>query len=187
MDISYNQALLVTCFGLLVNVICVLVLQDTHQHTHKKHHHHETTEDLNLKSAYLHVLADAITSVLAVIALLGAKYYEWIFLDPLMGIVGAILIFRWTILLIKESAAILTGRETNENLNQHIHNMIETDGDTKIADIHVWRIAQDNYACIPCLVANEPVSVLEYKARLSALHELEHVTIEVNQYSESEV
>lgn len=188
-DISYNQALLVTCFGLIVNVICVLVLQDNnhHHHTHEEHHHHETTQDLNLKSAYLHVLADALTSVLAIVALLGAKYFEWIFLDPLMGIVGAILIFRWTILLIRESATILTGRETNEELIQHIHHMIEADGNTKIADIHVWRIAQDSYACILCLVASEPVSVLEYKTKLSSLHELEHVTIEVNQYSESEV
>jgi len=191
-DISYNQALLVTCFGLIVNVICVLVLQDNHHHTHNEHHHHEKhhqekTEDLNLKSAYLHVLADALTSVLAIIALLGAKYFEWIFLDPLMGIVGAILIFRWTILLIRESASILTGRETNEELIHHIHHMIETDGDTMITDIHVWRIAQDNYACILCLVASEPVSVLEYKTKLNSLHELKHVTIEVNQYSDSAV
>ena len=193
-DISYNQALLVTCFGLIVNVICVLVLQDKHHHTHEHHHHHthekhhhHETQDLNLKSAYLHVLADALTSVLAIIALLGAKYYEWIFLDPLMGIVGAILIFRWTILLIKESAAILTGRETNEKLIHNIHHMIEADGDTKITDIHVWRITQDNYACILCLVANKPVSVPVYKAKLSALHELKHVTIEVNQYSDSAV
>lgn len=196
-DIGYNQALLVTCFGLIVNVICVFVLQDNdhHHHTHDKHHHnshdehhhHEATQDLNLKSAYLHVLADALTSVLAIIALLGAKYYDWIFLDPLMGIVGALLIFRWTILLIRESASILTGREMNEELIQHIHNIIEVDGDTKITDIHVWRVAQDTYVCILCLVASEPVSVLEYKTKLSSLHELEHVTIEVNQYSESEV
>ncbi|MBI9010901.1 MAG: cation transporter [Clostridiales bacterium] len=85
-DISYNQALVVTCFGLIVNVICVLVLKDNHHHTHEKHHHHKTKQDLNLKSAYLHVLADALTSVLAIIALLGAKYFEWIFLDPLWAL-----------------------------------------------------------------------------------------------------
>jgi len=188
-DISYNQALLVTCFGLIVNVICVLVLQDNHHHhhTHDENHHHKKTQDLNLKSAYLHVLADALTSVLAIIALLGAKYYEWIFLDPLMGIVGAVLIFRWTILLIRESASILTGRETNEELIHQIRHMIEADGDTMISDIHVWRIAQDNYACILCLVASESVSVLDYKAKLSSLHELKHVTIEVNQYRDSVV
>ncbi|MBI9010902.1 MAG: hypothetical protein JEZ08_01630 [Clostridiales bacterium] len=104
-----------------------------------------------------------------------------------MGIIGAILIFRWTILLIKESASILIGRESNEELVEHIHHMIEVDGDTKITDSHVWRITQDKYACILCLVASEPVSVLEYKTRLSSLHELEHITIEVNQYSESDV
>lgn len=194
-DISYNQALLVTCFGLIVNVICVLVLQDhDHHHTHDHHthehdhtHHHSTKQDLNLKSAYLHVLADALTSVLAIIALLGAKYYEWIFLDPLMGIVGAVLIFRWTILLIRESASILTGRESNEKLVQQIYKLIETDGDTQITDIHIWRIAQDNYACIICLVASKPISVSAYKSKLNSIHELDHVTIEVNQYSESEV
>lgn len=195
--IGYNQALIVAVIGLVVNVICALVLQSggTHDHgdddhddgEHHEHHHHGAhghhhQHDLNLRSAYMHVLADALTSMLAIIALLGAKFYRWNFLDPLMGIVGAVLIFRWTFQLVRETSAVLLDREMDEHMVDRIVHRLEADGDTLVSDIHIWRVSQEKYACLISLVASEPVSVDAYKLRLDEFYELGHLTIEVNSY-----
>jgi len=162
---------------------------DNHtQHNHKSipnnHHSNNKTSDLNLKSAYLHVIADALTSVLAIIALLGTKYYDWNFLDPAMGIVGAVLIFRWTYLLIRETASILLDHEMDEALIQQVTNKIETDDNTKVTDIHFWRVAQYKYACVLSIVTQSPNSAIEFKSKLKSIHELTHLTIEVNHLNE---
>jgi cation diffusion facilitator family transporter len=190
--ISYDWALIVAVIGLVVNITCAVILnggkEQRHEHSHNKDHSHsrdyqrkkENNRDLNLRSAYIHVLMDALTSVLAIIALLGAKLYSWNFLDPLMGILGAILIFRWTYMLIRETSVILIGREMDERLVGLIVESLESDGDTSVSDIHIWRVAQNKHACVISLVATNPLAVEDYKQRLNDFNEIDHLTIEVN-------
>ncbi|MFA4916334.1 MAG: CDF family Co(II)/Ni(II) efflux transporter DmeF [Syntrophales bacterium] len=192
LNIHYNQALFVAVLGLLVNLVCAVILNSSgHSHEHEHHHkeegddehsqHKHIPEDLNLKSAYLHVVADALTSVLAIAALLGAKYFELNWLDPFMGIVGAGLIIRWSFLLLKDTGGILLEREMDDSIVNEIKNEIESDGDSKISDLHIWKVAQDKYACIVSLVTARNYSIEEYKARLNKIHKLAHVTVEINE------
>ncbi|MDP3981086.1 MAG: cation diffusion facilitator family transporter [Chlamydiota bacterium] len=171
--IHYNQALFVAVIGLAVNVICALILNagsDVHAHN-----------DLNLKSAYIHVITDAMTSIFAIIALIGAKYYSLNFLDPMMGIVGALLITRWASLLLKDSAQILLDYKSVSPLTIEIRELIESDGDTRISDLHVWKVADHKYACIISLVTGKGYLIEDYKERLKNIRELAHITIEKNE------
>ena len=193
--IHYNQALLVAVLGLVVNVVCAGILNTGghshhhshdhfHEHEHDSHHHEEhgytnRHQDLNQKSAYLHVLADALTSVLAIIALTGAKYLNFAWLDPVMGSVGAALILHWAYRLISDTAKILLQKEMDSALTGEIRQVMEADGDTKISDLHIWQIAQNRYACIVSVVTGKSFSVEDYKARLKSVHELAHVTVEI--------
>jgi cation diffusion facilitator family transporter len=179
LNIHYDQALLVAVLGLLVNLACAIIL-NMGGHSHEHAHHKHEQEDLNLKSAYLHVVADALTSVLAIAALLGAKYFEFNRLDPFMGIIGAGLILRWSYLLLKDTGGILLEHEMDNPVANEIKNEIEGDGDSKISDLHVWKVAQDKYACIVSLVTAKKYSIEEYKARLTKVHELAHITVEIN-------
>ena len=190
LSIHYNQALLVAILGLLVNLSCAFILNSGgHVHEHEHHHpgedehshHQHAHEDLNLKSAYLHVVADALTSVLAIVALLGAKYFQLVWLDPFMGIVGAGLILRWSFMLLKGTGNILLERETDGDVASEIRKEIESDGDSKICDLHLWRVAQNKYACIVSVVTSKDISTEEYRARLNGVHELTHLTIEINE------
>ncbi len=187
--IIYNQALLVAIMGLLVNLVCAIILNSglyspirhSHQATEDAHNHiPETHNDLNFKSAYLHVIADALTSIFAIIAILGAKYLALNRLDPIMGIVGAILIIRWAALLLNDSARILL--DYKSPLATEIKKRIESDGDSKISDLHVWKIADNNYACIISLVAGKNYLVEDYRKRLKNIPELAHITIEKNDF-----
>ncbi len=186
--IQYNQALFVAILGLMVNVICAIILNSA-GHSHDHDHHHEEHEyanpqhhqDLNQKSAYMHVVADALTSVLAIIALLGAKYFNIHQLDPFMGIVGAVLILRWSAHLLSDTAKILLQREMDSPITGEIRELIESDGDTKVSDLHIWQVAQNQYACIVSLVTGKAYSIDDYKARLKDVHELTHVTVEIYQ------
>ncbi len=172
--IRFGQALPVAGLGLIVNFVCAAVL-----HSGKKHHHHE---DLNFKSAYLHVLADALTSVLAIAALLGARTFGWTFLDPLMGVVGAVLILTWSFSLLKETSGILIDRgiRSDAPLLRDIQSRLEADGKTEVIDLHLWRVAEDKYACLASIESAECAPADEYKKRLAAFPELVHVTIEPN-------
>jgi cation diffusion facilitator family transporter len=190
LNIHYNQALFVAVLGLLVNLVCAVILNGGgHSHEHEHHHHGEDEhshhkhdhEDLNLKSAYLHVVADALTSVLAIAALLGAKYFELNWLDPFMGIVGAGLVMRWSFLLLKDTGGILLEREMDNPIVNEIKSEIESDGDSKISDLHIWKVAQNKYSCIVSLVTARKFSIEDYKARLNKVHELAHITIEINE------
>ncbi len=188
LPIHYNQALFVAILGLSINLVCAVILNNGgHAHEHEHHHHHGEDEhlhhheDLNLKSAYLHVVADALTSVLAIAALLGAKYFAFNWLDPLMGIVGAGLIIHWSFSLLKDTGGILLERETDHQIVDEIKKEIESDGDSKICDLHIWKVAQNKYACIVSLVTARNYSIEEYKVRLNKMHKLAHVTIEVNE------
>jgi cation diffusion facilitator family transporter len=188
LDILYDQALMVAIIGLIINLACAFILNvkdhahEPHQHhpEHDHSHSHNTHDDLNLKSAYLHVVADALTSVLAIVALLGAKYFNYNWLDPFMGMIGAILILSWAASLIRSTSHILLEREMDYPLVNAIKAQIESDSDTKISDLHVWKVAQNQYACIVSLVTGRQYTIEEYKKRLSMLPELVHVTVEKN-------
>ncbi len=153
---------------------------EPHEHPHPHPHPHKDHQDLNLKAAYLHVIADALTSVMAIIALLGARYFNLVLLDPLMGIVSSILIFRWTYFLLKDTSSILLDREMDSGLISQIKNIIESDNDSKISDLHLWRVSQTKYACIVSLVAKNPLSTEEYRNKLKSVSELRHITIEIS-------
>ncbi len=183
--IQYNQALIVAIVGLIVNLACAVIFnigESNHHHGHQNndHTHYHEHEDLNFKSAYLHVIADAVTSVFAIIALLGAKYYKLDVLDPIMGIVGAMLITRWAFALLGDSSRILLDYNSNDSLTNKIKKLIEFDGNTLITDLHLWKVADNSYSCIIALVSSDNHSIEESKNKLYSLNELVHVTIETN-------
>ena len=174
--IHFNEAIAVASFGLLINLISVLLLKDHDHHDDHGHHHH----DQNLKAAYLHVLADTLTSVLAIIALLAGKYYAWNWLDPVMGIVGAIVIMRWSYSLLKETSPVLLDENIDEKYRQAVKATIENDSDNRISDLHIWRIGPRHYAIILSLVTHSPKPPEYYKELLEDFNKLAHITIEVN-------
>ncbi len=159
-----------------------------HTHSHAHSHTHGAAEtappptdrDLNREAAYTHVLADAATSVLAIGALVAGKWMGWLVLDPLVGLVGAALIAWWARGLIVQSSTILLDREMDHPLAAELRQRLESDGDAKVADLHLWRVGSDAFACAVTLVADAPVSADAYRARLEGLPSLEHVTLEIN-------
>jgi len=198
--IQFDQAILVALLGLAVNLVSALLLKDhhhhhghDHHHSHDHHHHNHNhdhdhqdaqpdgSHDHNLRAAYLHVLADAMTSVLAIAALLGGKYLGLNWLDPLMGIVGAVIISRWAIGLVKQSAPVLLDASISDDQRSAIRQTIEQDGDNQVADIHIWKVSGNDYAAIISLVTHQPRHTDHYKALLSDFHQLVHITIEVNE------
>lgn len=171
-EIVFNQAILVAVLGLVVNGVSALILGvDNHEHHH----------DLNLKSAYLHVMADALTSILAIVALLTAKYFGSVWMDPAMGIVGAFLVARWSIGLLHTSSGILLDRQGPESIRNKIRESIEADKDSRVADMHLWSIGPNIYAVVVAIVAHEPATPETYKARMPKNLGLAHVSIEVHQ------
>lgn len=176
--IQFNQAIFVAVIGLAVNLFSIFLLDD-HPHDHD-HDHAHIHNSLNLRAAYLHVIADAMTSVLAIVALLGGKFFQWNWLDPAMGIVGAVAIIRWTHSLLTDTGSILLDSETTDDMAAQIRRVVEADADTRISDLHVWKVGQDKYACIVALVASRPNATAEYKVRLRQIESLVHVTVETN-------
>ena len=188
--IQFNQAILVAVIGLSVNIISVFLLKDDHHHhhhhahsEHEDHHHHH--DDHNLKAAYLHVMADALTSLLAIVALFAGKYWGWNWVDALMGIVGAVIITRWALGLMKQTGPILLDASIEPDYQQKIINQLESETDTNISDIHIWKVSADHYAAMISIVSRDPQSVEYYKNILHKFDKIEHLTIEVNQYIEA--
>ncbi|MDP2170077.1 MAG: CDF family Co(II)/Ni(II) efflux transporter DmeF [Rhodocyclaceae bacterium] len=188
--ILYTEAMLVAVFGLVVNLASAWLLDHdqaphhghahaAHDHGHDHSHHHEHV-DHNLRAAYLHVLADALTSVLAIVALGGGMLFGWAFLDPLMGIIGAFVVGRWAIGLARDSAGVLLDAEEHGHVAEEIRRTIEAEADHEIADLHVWRIGPASRACILSLVTHEPLAIEQYRQRLAGIHGLDHLTIEIN-------
>jgi cation diffusion facilitator family transporter len=181
--IHFDEAILVAVVGLVVNVASALVLKEHHPHEHDHepedhlHHHHH---DHNLRAAYLHVLADALTSILAIMALLFGKYQGWGFLDPLMGIVGAVVISRWSYGLLRETGKVLLDYDAHPRLAEGIRRRLEDGGDAVVEDLHVWRLGPGSCSAIVALTACEGATPGMMKARLADLPGLAHVTIEVN-------
>ncbi|MBI2314376.1 MAG: CDF family Co(II)/Ni(II) efflux transporter DmeF [Betaproteobacteria bacterium] len=184
-SVRFDEAIAVAVLGLLVNVASAVILQfGGHEH-HDHHgdeagHHHHHAHDHNLRAAYLHVLADALTSVLAIIALLSGKLLGWLWMDPAMGIVGAALIARWSAGLIRDSGQVLLDAEENSKLVERISRLIESDRDNRIADLHLWRLGPGSYGCILSIVTDDPQPAAYYKRLLAEAAELQHVTVEVN-------
>lgn len=180
--IVFDQAIVVATVGLVVNGACVLILGvDNHDHEHGHRHRHEHHHhDHNLKSAYLHVMADALTSILAIVALLAAKYFGLVWMDPAMGIVGAVLVARWSYGLLLSTSAVLLDKQASEEICEHIRQLIEADTDTQVTDLHVWSIGPGIYNAQISVVGHNPLSSAEYKALIPTSLGLVHMSVEVN-------
>jgi cation diffusion facilitator family transporter len=197
--IHYREAILVAGVGLLVNIVCALILGGAHDHHHHAedgHHHdhahgHAHHHDLNLKSAYVHVIADAATSVLAIIALAGGWFYGWSWLDPMMGIVGAVLVMIWAKNLVTETGKVLLDREMDHPVVDEIREAVETGpeaGDTHIADLHVWRVGKRSYSCALSVVTHDATLTPQRVREQLAVHEeIVHSTIEIQRCDCEEV
>jgi cation diffusion facilitator family transporter len=184
--IAYAQAISIALLGLAVNVASAWLLGGGHHHRRGAGHAHHDDHaharaghghDNNLRSAYFHVLADALTSVLAVLALAAGLYLGWRWMDAAMGIVGAIVIARWSWGLLRDTGAVLLDAAANPALEEEIREAIEV-GDTRITDLHVWRVGPGKYATIVSLITAEPLPPADYATRLRVHDELVHVTIE---------
>lgn len=185
--IAFNQAILVAVIGLIVNGVSVLVLGNNHSHEGHEHHAHSHAHggdhhhDHNLRAAYLHVLADALTSLLAIFALLTAKYGGWIWMDPLMGIVGAILVSRWSLGLLRSTSAVLLDQQGSSEIQARIRESIEREEENRVADLHLWSIGPNIYAVILSVVAHDPKPPEHYKQLIPSGLGLVHVSVEVHQ------
>jgi cation diffusion facilitator family transporter len=186
-EIQFNQAIIVAGVGLLVNIISAWILsrpnnENAHTHSGDSRHHTHAHNDHNLKAAYLHVIADALTSVFALIALFAGKIWGLVWMDPLMGIVGAILVSRWAWTLLKETSGILLDRQAPEEAQAIVRNTYEKNGD-QISDLHIWTIGEGLYALNVSIVTDSPQEPGYYKKLLSDYMEFAHITMEVNQYN----
>jgi len=188
-QIYFQEAILVAIIGLLVNVVSVFLLKDHHDHHHHDEHHghsHEKHHDHNLRAAYFHVMADALTSILAIAALLLGKYFGLNWLDPIMGIVGALIISKWAWGLLTQTAPILLDKSIDAEYQQKIVNCIEQQADHQVADIHIWSISADHYAAEISIVSHQPFAVEYYRQLLQPFDRLAHLTIEVNECTQIE-
>lgn len=174
--IAFNHAIFVAIIGLIVNAASVFILGGHGESTTTDDHEH----DHNLKSAYYHVMADALTSILAIGALLAGKYFHWIWLDAMMGIVGAILICRWSWGLIQVTSEILLDKEVEGGLQQEIKQSIESSDDNQVVDLHIWAIGPQIYSVILVVVTARPKTPAHYKKLLPVGLGIEHVTIEIH-------
>lgn len=188
--IVFDQAILVAVAGLIVNAVSAVILGGASDHDHHHdhddhddHHHHHHHHDHNLRAAYLHVMADAVTSVLAIVALAAGKFYALIWMDPLMGVVGALLIARWAWQLIGQTGRVLTDREAPDSVREHVRAAIEARADNRIADLHVWSIGPNAYSGIISIVTHDPLPPEHYKSLIPAHLNLVHVTVEVRRCS----
>lgn len=177
--IAFDEALAVAVLGLMVNLASAAILG---HHDHDDHHHH----DHNLRAAYLHVLADALTSVLAIAALLLGKLVGWWWLDPAMGVVGAVIIARWAWDLMRGTGAVLVDHNDDAGLGERVRASIEGEADNRLSDLHLWRIGPGHWAAIVSVVTARPRPPAHYKALLSGLSELSHITVEVHDAGEGQ-
>ncbi|AGK56895.1 Putative cation efflux transporter [Hyphomicrobium denitrificans 1NES1] len=194
--IYFQEAIAVAFLGLAVNIACAWLLKDDHEHHHDHgghHHHHDHHEyahdghvhpkvagtDNNLRAAYVHVLADALTSVLAIMALTLGGFYGWIWLDPAMGIVGALVIANWSWGLIRDAGGVLLDYvPVSQKLPNEIRAAVECDADN-ITDLHVWQLGPGHHGAIVAIASSEPKPPSHYRQKLAHLHKLSHVTIEI--------
>jgi cation diffusion facilitator family transporter len=184
--IEFEQATWLAVIGLLVNLASAWLLFDGHPHTHAHDHHHHGHEhhqhgtgDTNIRAAYVHVLADALTSVLAIVALLAGRFYGLVWMDPLMALVGVCVILSWSYGLMRASGAVLLDMVPDRRLEGLIRLRLETGGD-RVSDLHLWQLGPGHVGLIAAVVSDRPKPPAVYKRRLSGLQGLSHVTIEVH-------
>ena len=175
--IDYNEAILVAIAGLLVNAVSAIVL---HQKNDSHVHHHHEHADLNHRSAYIHVITDAATSVLAILALLLGRAQGWDFLDPVAGILGAVIILVWSAQLILQSGGILMDCNIDPKRLSAIQSAIQNDADNRISDLHVWKIGPHHYAVVLSIITHTPKPPAHYKQLLAGFHELAHISVEIH-------
>ncbi len=184
-SIMFTEAILVAIVGLIVNIISVLMLHDDHSHGHGHHHDHHHQDhhhhhDHNLTAAYYHVLADAFTSILAIAALLCGRYFGWLWMDALMGVVGAVVISKWAYGLLKQSSQILLDRSIDAETKNKIVKAIETDRDNRVVDLHGWYINPKHTLLIVSVVTHYPQPPDHYKELIKGIHDFVHITVEVH-------
>lgn len=204
--ISFDEAIFVAGLGLLVNLISAWLLRDAHGHGHggedetdsqpvaAAHAHDHAAahdphaghpHDHNLRAAYLHVLADALTSVTAIVALLAGKFFGWGWMDPAMGIVGSVVIARWSYGLLRETSSVLLDGDVAAPTRDRLRAAIETGSDDRVADLHVWRVGPGRLAAVAAVVSDAPRAPDHYKHLMQhAVGGLAHVTVEVNRCTE---
>ncbi|HMZ87686.1 MAG TPA: CDF family Co(II)/Ni(II) efflux transporter DmeF, partial [Giesbergeria sp.] len=186
--IHYDEAIAIGTVGLLVNLACAWLLRGGHHHGHSHDHGHghshgpaDHHHDLNLRSAYLHVLADAATSVLAIVALFGGKLWGFDWLDPVMGLVGAVLVAVWAQGLLRDAGKVLLDAEMDAPVVEEIREVIAASPvPASISDLHVWRVGRGDYACIVSLVTAPGASPEYFKQQLRVHEELVHITVELH-------
>jgi cation diffusion facilitator family transporter len=187
--IAYRDAIVVALLGLLVNIVCAIILGKAHHHDHGHSHGHDDHthghhHDLNLKSAYIHVIADAATSVLAIVALIGGWIYGWSWLDPVMGIAGAILVSVWARNLLTETGRVLLDREMDHPVVAEIREVVESGanaGQTRVTDLHVWRVGKQAYCCALSVVTHDQfLTSAQLREQLGQHEEIVHATIEIH-------
>lgn len=194
--IGFDEALVVAVVGLLVNLLSAWLLRDQPDHGHgddahshaergHAHAHGAPGKDLNRHAAFIHVLTDALTSVAAIIALLGGKLFGWGWLDPAMGIIGALVILVWARGLLRDTAKALLDREMDDPLVGKVREALERVPDTEVTDLHLWRVGRSQYSCILSVVTHQPHTADRYKAALQPFAQLVHITAEVNRCGES--
>ncbi|ROM39325.1 cation transporter [Pseudomonas poae] len=177
-DVQFGTATLIAVVGLAVNIISALLLGHGHSHGHDHDHEpHAHGHDNNMRSAYVHVIADALTSVLAIAALLAGRYLGWVWLDPLMGIVGAAVIARWAWSLMGATAGVLLD-QTDAHVAAEIRELVEQPGDARITDLHVWRVGPQAHAAIVSVVGHPTTDAESIRRRLGPVHEVSHLTVE---------
>lgn len=204
--IDFGPAIAIAAVGLLVNLVCAFLLTGGHEHGHHDHHghdhhghdhsahdhhgdhhhhhahhHHGHAEDANLKAAVMHVAADALTSVLAIAALLAGLYLGWTWMDPVMGVLGAVLVGRWAYGLIGGSVRVLLDFQAPSDTADSVRAALEADGDTRVADLHIWSVGPGVYTLVASVVAHTPQPPEVYKARLPHSPSIVHPVIEVRQ------
>lgn len=211
--IEYDQAISVAVLGLLVNLACAWLLKDDHHHHHHGHSHHDHSHhdhshkahsdhdhshqahsghdhhshehhDLNLRAAYIHVLTDALTSVLAIVALFGGKWWGADWLDPVMGIVGSVVVAVWAVGLLKETGGVLLDAEMDRPVVERVSHALAALEDTTLTDLHIWRVGKQHYSCVIAVsVASDAAASVTpdaIKQALAGIHELAHTTVEIN-------
>lgn len=185
-SVAFAEATWVAVLGLAVNIASAFLLSGGHHHGHEHGHHHghdlghgySHGGDNNLRSAYVHVLADALTSVLAIAALLAGHYLGWIWMDPVMGLVGGVVIARWSWSLMRDTAKILLDK-TDAHVADEVRGLIETPGDSRVTDLHVWKVGPEAHSAIVSVVAGPGIDAGVIRNRLVPVHELRHLTVEV--------
>jgi len=177
--IRFGEATIVAVIGLAVNLLSAwLLFDDDHHHgAHDAEHAHK--HDTNIRAAYLHVLADALTSVLAILALLGGRFFNWVWLDPIMGIVGALFIAHWSRGLIVSAGAVLLDTVPSQKLATAIRERLEC-GDDRVSDLHLWRLGPGHSGLIVTIISHRPQSPAIYKEQLAGIDGLSHITVEVH-------